>query len=350
MGMAGPISRRTLLSTAAGLACAGLIPHVTRAMTPPPQADWFFDWTSPAVGAFLATNHGGNSLLLTHRGEAVLIDAKHAPWGEALRREVAAQSGSGVALAAVVNTHHHSDHTGGNHAFSHLAPKVPILAHNQCTVRVLAQKDRYISAAKDQPQSVPETGGPALKAARQDAVAFYRSISARPITDFCPTLTFAASHELKLGSRTIELRHLGPGHTDNDLIVIARDFNIIATGDLLFARAHAFVDADGGGSLAQWLARLDDLRALCTPETILIPGHGQATTMAAIDEQRTYLTTMRDEVARALDRGLSREAISRLNPAPFRDYALPQLRSTTLLAIASELRAARGGTEGRPPR
>jgi glyoxylase-like metal-dependent hydrolase (beta-lactamase superfamily II) len=334
------ISRRDVLSAAAGLACAGLFTRLGHAMTPEPSPDRFFDWSAPTTGAFLASKNGGNSLLVVHRGESLLIDAKHAPWGQALHREVLVQLGRGATLTAVANTHHHSDHTGGNHAFSSLTPKIPILAHNACTPRVLAQKDRYISAAKDQPQAVPETGGPALQAARRDAVAFYRSISARPITDFCPTLTFEQSHELKIGGLAIELRHLGPGHTDNDLIIIVKDLNLIATGDLLFVRSHAFVDPDGGGSLAQWLARLEDLRALCTPDTILIPGHGVASTPSAIDEQKTYLTTMRDEVSRALERGVSRDAISRLDPAPFRDYALPQLRSSTLLAIASELRAS----------
>ena len=109
---------------------------------PQPEAD-FLIWKPAGDRAWCAVGSGGNSTLLRGDGAAVLIDCKNAPYGPCLRRESLRRVPS---LAMVINTHHHGDHTGGNHAFS---ADIEIVAHDKCTDRVLGQMNRYISQMKE---------------------------------------------------------------------------------------------------------------------------------------------------------------------------------------------------------
>jgi len=55
------------------------------------------------------------------RREAVVVDpSEEAPVVEALARE-------GLTLAAVLDTHHHHDHVGGNEALARRAPGIPVI-------------------------------------------------------------------------------------------------------------------------------------------------------------------------------------------------------------------------------
>ena len=84
-----------------------------------------FEWKSLHAKAWAAIGQGGNSLVITDAGETLLIDTKMPVFGDILRREAESTVGT---LTMVLNTHHHADHTGGNHAFT---KDLPLLSHKK---------------------------------------------------------------------------------------------------------------------------------------------------------------------------------------------------------------------------
>ena len=64
-----------------------------------------------------------------------------------------------------------------------------------------------------------------------------------------PTVTFDDELILDLGNRTVELRHLGRGHTSGDLVVWLPDERICFAGDLVEAQAAPYM---GDAHVADW--------------------------------------------------------------------------------------------------
>jgi glyoxylase-like metal-dependent hydrolase (beta-lactamase superfamily II) len=85
---------------------------------------------------------------------------------------------------------------------------------------------------------------------------------------------------LDLGDRVADVRYLGRGHTDHDLVVTVPDAGVVCAGDLVEQGAPpAFEDAyplEWSGTVARLLDLIDTLPA--TPDarrgTRIVPGHG----------------------------------------------------------------------------
>ena len=161
------LSRRDFgLWTAAGLTGLALgAPAVARNRG---RTATFFSWKQirDGVDATTESTTGGNAMVIQTDGGAVLIDAKNAQFGTTLRREAGAL---GNPVKLLINTHHHADHTGGNHAFldpedmgndAAMSP-VRVLMHPNAKPRVEAQGERYQGALRGAARSLPDEGGDA---------------------------------------------------------------------------------------------------------------------------------------------------------------------------------------------
>jgi glyoxylase-like metal-dependent hydrolase (beta-lactamase superfamily II) len=141
---------------------------------------------------------------------------------------------------ALVNTHHHGDHTYGNW----LMPSgTPIIGHVLCREDVLRAG---LMAAEVLP-------GPD-----------YGHLEIRP-----PDVTFTGSLTLHLAERVVELHHVGPAHTRSDVVVWLPAERTVFAGDIAFAGGQPFLME---GSVAGYPKALAAVRAL-EPE-VLVPGHG----------------------------------------------------------------------------
>ena len=106
---------------------------------------------------------------------------------------------------------------------------------------------------------------------------------------------------LILGTRRFRVRHAGPAHTTEDLIVHDESTGILFAGDVVFRGRIPYV---GNADSRRWVSALD--RMLQLRPAMLVPGHGPVSRQPAIDLAltRDYLAHLRltmGEAARNLE-------------------------------------------------
>jgi glyoxylase-like metal-dependent hydrolase (beta-lactamase superfamily II) len=113
-----------------------------------------------------------------------------------------------------------------------------------------------------------------------------------------PDLWLSGDTDFELGGLHFHIRHVGPAHSDEDLVMYVEEDGVLYAGDLVFKGRVPFVgDADS----KRWLNALEKLIAL-NPK-VLVPGHGGAsdTPMQDLTLTRDYLVFLRTEMGRAVN-------------------------------------------------
>ena len=154
---------------------------------------------------------------------------------------------SPLPVRAVVNTHGHSDHAFGNARFR----PAPIWGHTRAAAMVRDTGERQragVGAAI--PELAEELGEVILDPPDR-------------LFDDEVTVPFDA------GGRVVHLRYLGRGHTDNDIVVLIPDADVLLAGDLLENDATPYF---GDGYPLDWPATAEALVELVTGA--VVPGHG----------------------------------------------------------------------------
>jgi glyoxylase-like metal-dependent hydrolase (beta-lactamase superfamily II) len=189
-----------------------------------------YEWLDQTIGAI-----GGDAGL-------VVIDTRAThPLADELRADLRAMGQR--PLASVVNTHGHWDHVFGNARFL----PTPIWGHVRCAAMIAEQGEAMRTRIQRQYPSEP-----------------FDEVVLTP-----PTELFTESATLDLGDRQVELRYLGRGHTDNDIVVIVPDASVLFAGDLL---ENAPAPAFGDSYPIAWVAAGQALIGLV--EGVVVPGHG----------------------------------------------------------------------------
>jgi cyclase len=279
-----------------------------------------FRWDRIRSDAWVVFNGGGNVLVIAERAGAIVVDCKINGMGQLLRQEIESRVGK---IAAIVITHHHGDHSGGYPALAGSGTRG--MAHAAALPRIRARAEHLAGQARSTPSAltddllsslakdfdVPRSPAAERAIASDLARMVSASASADPSAN-APADSFADRTELRVGSTTLELTHVGPAHTDNDIFVHDRKRGILHAGDLLFYRHHPFIDTTVGGNIRGWRDALGPVRGACNEETVVIAGHGPNGTRAALDEQATYFDRLRELVARERKAGRSRAEIVKL--------------------------------------
>jgi glyoxylase-like metal-dependent hydrolase (beta-lactamase superfamily II) len=179
-------------------------------------------------------------------------------------------------VGVVVNTHGHADHCFGNHPFR----PAPIWGHERCAAMIesTAEMQRNATIAV-----IPDL-----------ASELYEVIFDPPDRTF----TDAATVEIERGGRSVELRYLGRGHTDNDIVVLVPDADVTFAGDLLEADATPFF---GDGFPIDWPGTVERLVELVTGA--VVPGHGSVGDRAFAVRQMAEFREVA-ELARLVDAGI----------------------------------------------
>jgi glyoxylase-like metal-dependent hydrolase (beta-lactamase superfamily II) len=147
----------------------------------------------------------------------------------------------------VVNSHGHYDHVFGNHQ---LRPAV-IWGHERCATMIQLTGDRQRRRVSEEE---PELAGDLAEVVLDP-----------------PDRTFADRAVIDLGGRAVELAYLGRGHTDNDIVILASDADVLCAGDLL---ENGAAPSFGDGFPMEWPATVEAMLAMTGPGTVVVPGHG----------------------------------------------------------------------------
>ena len=254
----------------------------------------------------------GNSAVIVNDEDVVIVDDHASPaaaW--VLLEEVKELTNKPV--SAVINTHFHYDHAHGNQVFG---PGVDIIGHEftrqmltggRSTSMPLFQSylsglPRAVETLRARVAAEPTPEGKAtlqtqLQSAESNAAS---QAELRPVP---PNVTLRSDLTLHRGSREIQVRFLGRGHTGGDVVVFLPNEKIVITGDFLTSALSNMSDA----YVDEWVASLDALKKL--DFDTVVPGHGEAfTDKAKIDYFQAYLRDVWTEVGRLKRAGVSAEA------------------------------------------
>jgi cyclase len=255
----------------------------------------YVDEVAPGVHAYVQPDGGwmvnNCGVVVDGAGTAVLVDTTST---ERRNRAVLAEAArvSRGAPKAVVNTHHHPDHTYGN---GFLPAETLVIGHDKCRDEVLAA---------------------GLEATRVITAPDYGNLTLRP-----PELTFADRMSLHLSDFPVELRHVGRAHTSNDVLVWLPQQHVLFAGDLAFAGGQPFLLE---GSVAGFRHAIAQMRELA-PE-VLVPGHGPVCrgeeVSRLLDAMDSYVAFVAEVAADSHAAGLSPlEAAQKHRDNPYRGWA-----------------------------
>lgn len=291
----------------------------------------FFEWRPIGTRIHAAIGQGGNVMLLRDGGQALISDSKNLGYGYTLRREAEA---FGTPLTYAINTHHHGDHIGGNAAFT---TDIPLISHTNAQTRIRTWAQGTVGQANERlaraATEIREQGGDAAAAAEIERLG--RELESMSADRFVPTQVLTAENEIRVGGRTVQLRWVDRGHTDNDVFLFVPDENVMHTGDLLFVGRHPFIDTSSGATTVGWQRILRAMIDTVNAETTVIPGHGDITNRAGLQRQWDYFEQTRDAVTAAVREGRTREQVLALTPAAIAD--VPGSPQRTLGVIYDEV-------------
>jgi len=322
--------REFLIGTAAILGGAFLAPSALARVT---RFEEILDWAkvSDHARGLVNLSMGGNSLMVASGGEALVIDSKFPYLGGALRADAASAVNGGK--VALLNTHHHGDHTGGNSAF---VGKGRSYAHPKAIERIAGQIDSYRSGAEAAVGQASENlrGN---KKALELAVQVAENAANLKAEDFVPRDAVEGGSQIKVGDLTLDIHHFGAGHTDNDLVVHLTNENVIHTGDLVFSGLHAFFDPNGGFSTKGWIKSLDGVLSLCDADTVVVPGHGPIGGREIVESAKSYIEQLLAAVEAEVKKGTSKEEAQQMS-WPFMDsLGFEQIKSRAIGAVYDQV-------------
>jgi glyoxylase-like metal-dependent hydrolase (beta-lactamase superfamily II) len=231
------------------------------------------------------------------------------------------QSITDAPVTHVVISHWHGDHNFGIYRFVEEYPDVKIVAHRFTEAVMKGSRIQYIKRypdyiAKNMPkftkalQTGAEADGMVLTAS--DRIEYERIIEDADEIDVefkraritMPTVVFDDEMIINSGRHRIELKRLGAGNTDGDIVMWLPNDKMVATGDLVvLPTPYAFNVPPR--AWAATLQRLNDL-----DYRILVPGHGNIQRDTRyVDLNIEAALSIADQRDRMLAEGLSYDEI-----------------------------------------
>ena len=233
---------------------------------------WFVQGEA-ALGSSANRNFISNAGFVVTDEGVVVIDALGSP---TLANELIAEIRriTPKPIRYLIVTHFHADHIYGLQAFK--AVGATIIAH--------PAGREYLNS---------ETAQRRLEASRQDLFPW---IDERTQLLGADRWLDDKDSTLVLGRQSLRIRHVGPAHTPEDLVVFVPNAGVLFAGDLVFRGRIPFV---GQADSRQWIASLNVL--LDMSPRLLVPGHGpvSATPREDLALTRDYLVHLRTTMGEA---------------------------------------------------
>jgi glyoxylase-like metal-dependent hydrolase (beta-lactamase superfamily II) len=236
------------------------------------------------------------------RAEALVVDTRstHAQARDIVTdlRELTADP-----VTVVVDTHGHFDHVYGNHVFR----PAPIWGHERCV--------GFIARTGEARRARIATENPELAADLPEVVI-------DP-----PDRTFTDMAVVEVGGRPVELRFLGRGHTDHDIVMTVPGAAVLFAGDLL---ENGAVPSFGDSYPLDWPSTVAALAELV--DGVAVPGHGDHGDREFAKEQAAAFARLA-ELARDIDAGVT-TLDDAMAATPFPAYPAEDVRRPLERALA----------------
>ena len=283
-----PITRRSFIATSSAALASTTFGRVSLfGQQPPAPITPIFKELRRNAG-FWTARGGTIGWLINPSGGVIAVDSQFPDTAASCVELLLGQSGK-PEIAALINTHHHGDHTGGNGVFR---PKTKqIIGH--------ANVPKYMKGGYDQAvaRRAQQTPAPTTPAPTEPVV---------------PDKTLTDALAFDHGDERVSVKHYGPAHTGGDVVVLFERANVAHMGDLMFNRLHPVIDRANGASIANWIVLLNKVAAELPADTIYIFGHAAPKfdvtgTRADLRHHASYLTALLDYTRTQVKAGKTRE-------------------------------------------
>ncbi len=218
-----------------------------------------------STSIYMLEGQGGNIGLFESSEYLVMIDSQFATISEAIKTKIETLSDKPIAF--LINTHMHGDHTGGNANFKNQG------------AQIIAHENVY------------------LKLKEQEKI------------EALPKIGYTEQMNLYELDETLIILHLDNAHTDGDSAIYFVNQNVIHMGDTYLANRYPYIDIANGGSIDGYLKAHQDILAIITDETKIIPGHGQISSKKELEDYTTIITEIKNRIQTELDNGKSEEEV-----------------------------------------
>jgi glyoxylase-like metal-dependent hydrolase (beta-lactamase superfamily II) len=172
------------------------------------------------------------------------------------------KSVSSLPVKYLLNTHHHTDHAGGDAIFIN-------------TTEIIAHRNVRENFLRNQQPGAPR-------------------------------VTFSDQASVFLGDAEVHAYYFGRAHTNGDAVIYFPDLKVIHTGDLI-TEGMPVMDYNNGASAVEWVSVLDKILEL--DFDTVIPGHGPLLTKERIRSDRQKLVTMNQRMAELARKGVPLEQV-----------------------------------------
>jgi cyclase len=250
-----------------------------------------FRVSAVAGNVYVLQGAGGNIGALVGEDGVLLVDDESAPLVNKVR--AALRSITDKPVRAVINTHYHGDHVGGNAYFQQQAPVI----------------------AQDNVRRRLEAGG-----TTGNGGSMHFAAEAQP-RDALPLITYDHAVTVHINGEDVLVLHYPAGHTDGDSVVFFPASKVVHMGDE-FVTHFPFVDVEAGGSLKGMIDAVGDVIARLPADAKVIPGHGRVSNVSDLRAYLTMLKETRQAVASALKDGMTLDQMKRARILdPWKAYA-----------------------------
>jgi cyclase len=237
-----------------------------------------------AESLWLYTGDGGN-VLVARDGEALaLVDGGLPGRSHELIERVRKDTGAGR-ISTLFNTHWHPCQTGSNEPIG--GEGATIIAHENTRL--------WLCYANPVPEQ-SRTYGPLPPKARPNKTFFYNT------------------EQVAIGGTPVEYGYLLQAHTDGDMYVHFKKWNVLAAGGVVSGAGWPIIDFHTGGWILGMTKGLETLIQVTDAATRIVPAHGPVLARADLIEQHGMYATISERLQRAIRKGLGPEEVVASNP------------------------------------
>lgn len=194
----------------------------------------------------LVLGGGGNSGIIVTDSAVLVIDTKMKDKAKELNELVKSVAANKPVI--VVNTHYHSDHSGGNNFYK----------------------------------------GSKIYIGSYDTAFLHKNIS----PENWPNVFVKDSLKLNIGNEIVDLYNMGQAHTLDDVIIYLENRKLLFSGDLIFNHTNPVLRNESGADVDKWIAVLNKI--LNKVDIIsIVPGHGKVGGKEIAENMKNYFEDMK---------------------------------------------------------